>query len=69
MLALARAIGLDDTVNAANWQEFARWLLRSRLDSESRKELLAKEAEEDNGGPGVCVSVSVSVSVSVCSWL
>jgi hypothetical protein len=49
MLNIARNIGLDDTVNAANWQELARWLLRSRLDPESRKELAAKEAEEESG--------------------
>ncbi len=61
MLQISRAIGLEDGVNAANWQEMVRWLLRSRLDPDSRKELLAKEVEEESGSSGVCAYMYVHV--------
>jgi hypothetical protein len=51
MLTAARVIGLEDGLNAANWQEMVRWLVRSRMEPPSVKELQQKELEEELGAP------------------
>lgn len=43
LLAAARSIGLDDDLNAGNWQELVRWYICSKLDAASLLELSSRQ--------------------------
>jgi hypothetical protein len=51
-LAMTRALAAEDTASPCNWQEIARWLVRSRLDPQGRIDLQTRE-NEDEGLVGV----------------
>lgn len=58
LLSLARQVGLDDELNAGNWQELLRWYIYSKLDTVSMLELNSRLVALKQSDTAVAASVT-----------
>lgn len=71
LLAAARAVGLEDELNAANWQELLRWYICSKLDAASVVELNARQkalgVDTSQAGSAEPAPAPATKDVKVCA--
>jgi len=71
LLSAVRQVGMEDDINAGNWQELLRWYIRSKLDAQAIVELNGKQtvAWAVKQEAGTVEEVQPVWCVCVCLWI